>query len=147
MSSKEKILKNIKKNILKKVPLKNIELTPITFEKPLEEFIKNFLASGGKLTKTPTDIMIEGVFGVAENGAVLLKEVEDRKDYTYHESITIKLNQNSILNNMHEAYKNLKIKNFALFMAGPSKTADIEQSLVIGAHGAKRCFLYLYKES
>jgi L-lactate dehydrogenase complex protein LldG len=48
---------------------------------------------------------------------------------------------------MHEAYKNLKIKNFALFMAGPSKTADIEQSLVIGAHGAKRCFLYLYKES
>ena len=32
---------------------------------------------------------------------------------------------------------------FGTFIAGPSKTADIEQALVIGAHGARSCTLFL----
>ena len=40
--------------------------------------------------------------------------------------------------NMHEVYLRIgKIgTGFGLFLAGPSKTADIEQCLVIGARGA-----------
>jgi L-lactate dehydrogenase complex protein LldG len=30
-----------------------------------------------------------------------------------------------------------------LFISGPSKTADIEQSLVIGAHGARSCTVFV----
>jgi L-lactate dehydrogenase complex protein LldG len=32
---------------------------------------------------------------------------------------------------------------FGAFIAGPSKTADIEQSLVLGAHGPKTMTVFL----
>ena len=46
---------------------------------------------------------------------------------------------------MHEAYKKITmpICGYGVFLAGPSKTADIEQSLVVGAHGARSVRVFI----
>jgi L-lactate dehydrogenase complex protein LldG len=85
--------------------------------------------------------IIAGQFGVAENGAIWLTDENMglRALPFITEHLVIVLEKKSLLANMHEAYKKigLSYSGFGLFIAGPSKTADIEQSLVIGAHGAK----------
>jgi L-lactate dehydrogenase complex protein LldG len=46
---------------------------------------------------------------------------------------------------MHEAYDAIGSSDYSYgtFIAGPSKTADIEQSLVLGAHGPKALVVFL----
>ena len=59
--------------------------------------------------------------------------------------LVIVLDANKIVANMHEAYRQITIdkEGYGVFLAGPSKTADIEQSLVIGAHGARSVSIYI----
>ena len=85
--------------------------------------------------------VVKGNFAIAENGAVWLKNEENRHRSLYFvaQNIVIVVNKNDILNNMHEAYERISFEKagYGVFVSGPSKTADIEQSLVIGAHGPK----------
>lgn len=84
--------------------------------------------------------IIKGELGVAENGCVWIPQnVKERVLYFISENLVILLDRNKIVNNMHEAYSKIEFNDFGfgVFMSGPSKTADIEQALVIGAHGAK----------
>jgi len=85
--------------------------------------------------------IVKGQFAVAENGAVWLKNNDNRHRSLYFiaQNIIIVVKKSDILNNMHEAYERISFddKGYGVFVSGPSKTADIEQSLVIGAHGPK----------
>lgn len=85
--------------------------------------------------------IIPAELGVAENGAVWVstQSVHPRILPFICEHLVVLLEKSSIRSNMHEAYKEINLKNigFGVFIAGPSKTADIEQSLVIGAQGAR----------
>lgn len=85
--------------------------------------------------------IIKGQFGVAENAAIWLEDSDMglRALPFITEHLVIVLEKEQLVRNMHEAYDRIggRQSGFGLFIAGPSKTADIEQSLVIGAHGAK----------
>lgn len=85
--------------------------------------------------------ILDGQFGVAENGAIWLEDANLglRALPFITEHLVIVLDRKKLVETMHQGYDLIgnAASGFGLFLAGPSKTADIEQSLVIGAHGAK----------
>jgi L-lactate dehydrogenase complex protein LldG len=91
---------------------------------------------------------IRGTIGVAENGAIWLSEADmvNRLLPFICQHLVIVLDRRDIVPDLHEAYRALQpaqSDGYGVFIAGPSRTADIEQSLVTGAHGARSCLVYL----
>ena len=91
--------------------------------------------------------VLKGHFGVAENAAVWVTDdtVRHRVLYFIPQHLAIVVPASRVLNNRHEAYSQMTVGQhaFAGFISRPSKTGDIEQSLVIGAHGARSLIVYL----
>jgi L-lactate dehydrogenase complex protein LldG len=85
--------------------------------------------------------ILPGLFGVAENGAIWVtdRDLPLRVLFFIVQHLALVLPAGEIVDNMHQAYERLRLgrTEFGTFIAGPSKTADIEQSLVIGAHGPR----------
>ncbi len=83
--------------------------------------------------------LIKGHFSVAENGAVwLTEEVMGQRIIPYIcQHLAVIVRAESIVPTLHEAYKVIGDGDYGFggFIGGPSKTADIEQALVLGAHG------------
>lgn len=89
---------------------------------------------------------MEGCFGVAENGAVwITQQVKFKALYFIPTALVIIINKDALVNNMHEAYRQLEGTDYkyGFFVSGPSKTADIEQALVLGAHGPMKVLVVL----
>lgn len=86
-------------------------------------------------------VLLKGQLGVAENGAIWLtdKDCVERALPFITQHLVLLIDKKTLVGNMHEAYAVMGRQNpdYGVFIAGPSKTADIEQSLVIGAHGPR----------
>jgi L-lactate dehydrogenase complex protein LldG len=113
-------------------------------------------------------------FGVAENGACWITESQmlHRALPFITQHLALVIRRRDIVADMHQAYDRIALLEsaaaagpgslattgnphaaaaaapygFATFIAGPSKTADIEQSLVLGAHGPMSLTVFLLDE-
>jgi len=77
---------------------------------------------------------------VAENGAVWVpeKNMIHRALPFIAQHLVLVVPASRLVATMHDAYASIaELGGYGVFIAGPSKTADIEQSLVVGAHGAR----------
>lgn len=96
--------------------------------------------------------VVPAEIGVAENGAIWLTDraIKHRAVLFIVQHLAIVLSINDLVHNMAEAYDRINCydsvdgtPSLGVFISGPSKTADIEQSLVIGAHGSRSHIVFL----
>lgn len=191
MTSKEEILKAIKKANLNEIKLDENSMDLTEYEHKIEAFKESLKKAGGEALelkkdeipeklaeifgsdkkiisciddikvgtvkksdiKKPQDLkdidisIVKGDLAVAENGAVWCsdKDMDFRAVFFITKTLIIIIDRKNIVSNMQEAYESMDINssNFGVFISGPSKTADIEQSLVIGAHGAMEHMVFI----
>ncbi|MBX3254211.1 MAG: LUD domain-containing protein [Chitinophagaceae bacterium] len=114
------------------------------------------ITSRGKAFEAGTDphlledvdlTVIKAQFGVAENAAVWVTDgmLPERVLPFITQNLAVIIHKRDIMPLMHQAYEKIGNEDygFGVFIAGPSKTADIEQSLVLGAHGSKTMRIFI----
>ncbi len=93
--------------------------------------------------------IIKAQLAVAENGAVWLTEqlMGQRIIPFICQHLAVVVHAETIVPTMHEAYAEIGEGQygFGAFIGGPSKTADIEQALVMGAHGPISMMVFIVR--
>jgi len=91
--------------------------------------------------------IIKAEIGVAENSALWVPEgnVPQRVVPFICQHLAIVIPREKIVPTLHQAYDMIGAAEYGYgaFIAGPSKTADIEQSLVLGAHGPRSLSVFI----
>jgi len=93
--------------------------------------------------------IIRAQLGVAENSALWVPEmnIPQRVVPFICQHLAVIVNRDTIVPTLHQAYEIIGTQEYgySAFIAGPSKTADIEQSLVLGAHGPRSLSVFIMK--
>ncbi|KGO84841.1 hypothetical protein Q765_19500 [Flavobacterium rivuli WB 3.3-2 = DSM 21788] len=91
--------------------------------------------------------ILDAPFGVAENGAIWITDesLHHRVLPFITQHLILIIKESSIIASLQDAYAKIGLTDYGYgtFISGPSKTADIEQSLVIGAHGSRSLDVFI----
>jgi L-lactate dehydrogenase complex protein LldG len=131
-----------------------IEITEVNLRQVIQRVFPNAkkIVFNDEETKIPLPMLgavdvavINSDLGVSENGAVWIRSENHNRGLPFiAQHLAVVLNKKNIVATMHEAYSLAEAgSDYGVFISGPSKTADIEQSLVMGAHGARSMTILL----
>ena len=102
----------------------------------------------GLASAEPDAVVVAGGPAVAESGAVwwVPRDEAERRAAFLAERVILVVAREQLVGDLHAAYQRIDpaAAHYGCFVAGPSKTADIEQALVIGAHGPRALDVYLW---
>ncbi len=94
--------------------------------------------------------VLRGEFAVVENGAAwhVPSRPRERSAALLAQHLILLVDATELVPTLHQAYERIDLAgtSFGWFLCGPSKTADIEQSLVLGAHGPRTMSLVITHE-
>lgn len=110
----------------------------------------SFSSSEKELESAQTSVTL-CEFLVARTGSVVVssKQAAGRRAGVYPDHHIVVARTSQLVLHLRDAIKELKSKykdgipSQVTFITGPSRTADIEKTLVMGAHGAKEVYLFL----
>jgi L-lactate dehydrogenase complex protein LldG len=93
-------------------------------------------------------------FLIARLGSVLVSsaQLSGRRSFAYPDTHIVLGYTSQLVSDIKDALKEMKVKyqnglpSMISLITGPSRTADIEKTLVMGAHGPKELFVFLVED-
>ena len=121
-------------------------------EKPIEELIQNTVKVSYKLT-SETKIAVTGCeYLIAQTGSVIVStaQTHSRQSFVYPPTHIVVAGNNQLIDQLENGLDQItrkygeQLPSQITTITGPSRTADIEKTLVLGAHGpSKLIIVYL----
>lgn len=100
--------------------------------------------------RVPALGVVEAVAGIAETGSVAIRSTDAPSGLLFLcEELVVILRQERIVALQEELWQRLSPGGYRALhlISGPSRTADVEQTLQVGAHGPRRVHLWLVTEN
>ena len=150
---KEELLQKLRRNTREQYDMPKDDIKGIAYDDTVAQFVEASKTVGAQVVMAQVGESLDSIVRRAYPDAkVIASDIAELSIATLNpqgmkekavcfiaEYLVIVLPKSGIVNNMHEAYARIEMPATGLgtFISGPSKTADIEQALVMGAQAAR----------